>query len=475
MPAAVKPAAEETATDFALFAQDQWTVQRLTLNLGVRFNDSKAYTPEQVLPAGLFVPERRFEPVDDVPHYRNLSPRFGAAYDLFGTSRTALKASLGHYPDIIRGATANPVRNLVRSTNRTWNDANRDYVPNCDLHNPVANGECGPWSNLSFGQAAGAAAYSDDALSGFNSQFHNWQGSVSVQHQLRDGIGVNVGYFRTWYGGTCGGNGIPGAESCLLVTDNLRVAPEDYDPYCITAPTDSRLPNSGDQLCGLYDLRPALFGQTDNLVRPAADFGRERTRVYNGVDASINVRFGDGGVINGGAAFGRMVTDDCVVVDSPQDGRPDYCKVTPPWSAGTQLKVLMVYPLPWDIQTSAIYQNAPGIAILANQVVNNAAIAPSLGRNLSACRGAAVCNANVTIPIIPPQSMFEPRQQQLDLRFSRLFRLRGTHRLRGNLDVYNVFNASDVLAMGTTYGPSWQNVNSILTGRMLRVGAQWDF
>jgi hypothetical protein len=441
----------------------------------VRYNESKAYTPEQVLPAGRFVPERRFEPVDDIPRYRNLSPRLGAAYDLFGGGRTALKASLGHYPDIIRGATANPVRNLVRSTNRTWNDANRNYVPDCDLHNPVANGECGPWSNLNFGKVQGAALYSDDALSGFNSQFHNWQSSVSIQHQLAERIGMNVGYFRTWYGGTCGGNGIPGAESCLLVTDNRRVTPADYDPYCITAPTDSRLPNSGRQLCGLYNLRPALFGQSENLVRPASDFGRERTRVYNGVDVSLNVRFAGGGVLTGGAAFGRMVTDDCVVVDSPEAGRPGYCKVSPPWSAGTQLKVLVVYPLPWDIQTSAIYQNAPGIAILANQVVNNAAIAPSLGRNLSACGAAAVCNANVTIPIIPPQSMFEPRQQQLDLRFSRLFRLPGSHRLRGNLDIYNVFNASDVLAMSTTYGPTWQNVNSILTGRMLRVGAQYDF
>jgi hypothetical protein len=222
-------------------------------------------------------------------------------------------------------------------------------------------------------------------------------------------------------------------------------------------------------------LRPALFGQSDNLIRSASDFGRERTRVYNGVDASVNVRFAEGGVLTAGAAFGRMVTDDCVVVDSPEAARPGYCEITPPWSAGTQLKVLVVYPLPWDIQTSAIYQNAPGIAILANQVVSNAAIAPSLGRNLSACRGAAVCNATVTIPIIPPQSLFEPRQQQLDLRLSRMFRLPGTHRLRGNLDIYNLFNASDVLAMSTTYGATWQNVSSILTGRMLRVGVQYEF
>ena len=82
------------------------------------------------------MPERRFEPLKNVPAYQNLSPRLGAAYDLFGTGRTALKASLGHYPDIIRTVTGNPAAALTRTTNRTWNDANRNFVPDCDLRNP---------------------------------------------------------------------------------------------------------------------------------------------------------------------------------------------------------------------------------------------------------------------------------------------------------------------------------------------------
>lgn len=466
---------EETTRDIALFAQDQWTIDRLTLNLGVRFNDAKGATPEQVLGAGKFVPERRFAPLDNRPHYQNLSPRLGTAYDLFGTGRTAIKASLGHYPDIIRTVTGNPASALTRTTNRTWNDANRNYTPDCDLRNPVANGECGAWSDLSFGRPTGGTRYADGLLEGFNRQYHNWQGSVSLQHQLTDGMALNIGYFRTWYGGDGGGSGIPGAETNLFVTDNLRVTPADYNQYCITAPVDSRLPNSGAQLCGLYDLRPELFGQTENVVKSAEDFGSRRTRVYNGVDATVSARFGRGGQLSGGVSIGRTVTDDCVVVDSPQDAREGFCRVAPPWSASTDSKFLAVYPLPWDVQASAIYQNSPGIPVLANLVVPNADIAPSLGRNLAACpTRTGACNANVTIPLIPNRTVFEPRHQQVDLRFTRQFRA-GRSRLRANVDIYNVLNAASVLAMNNTYGPQWRNVTQILNGRLLRVGAQYDF
>jgi hypothetical protein len=466
---------EESVTDNSVYLQDQWTIQRLTLNLGVRYNDVNASTPEQVLGAGYFVPERRFAPTDHVPHYRNLNPRLGVAYDLFGTGRTALKASLAQYPEIIRVSTGNPSSNLQRNTTRTWNDTNRNFVPDCDLKNPVTNGECGPWSNLSFGQATSGTRYSEDALNGFNSQYHNWQTSVAVQHELRPGIGLTVGYYRTWYAGTCGGSGLTNTITCLLVTDNQAVTPRDFDPFCITAPTDSRLPDGGgNQLCGLYDVTPALYGQIDNVARPVSVFGR-KTRVFNGVDVTLNARFFGNGQISGGVSMGRTVTDDCVIVDSPQDAREGFCKIVPPWSASSQGKFMVVYPLPWDIQTSAIYQNSAGIPIAANLVVANAAIRPSLGRNLSACGAAATCNANVTVPLIAPNTLFAPRLQQVDLRLSRLFRFGANARLRANIDIYNAFNASNVLNMNPTYGATWQNVTQILSGRLFRLGAQYDF
>jgi hypothetical protein len=95
---------------------------------------------------------------------------------------------------------------------------------------------------------------------------------------------------------------------------------------------------------------------------------------------------------------------------------------------------------------------------------------------LSDCAiGAATCNANRTIALIPDNSTFEPRAQQLDLRFTRTFRFGGTRRVRPSLDIYNLFNAATVLAMNTTYGPAWKDVTQILNGRQLRIGAQFDF
>ena len=482
---------EEAIRDVALYAQDQWTVGKTTLNLGLRYNDVRAWTPEQVLVAGPFVPERRLEPTNDVPHWRNLDPRLGAAYDLFGNSRTALKVSLGRYSTQLIAAAQNPARNMAPNTSRTWSDRNGNYVPDCDLRNPVANNECGPWSDLNFGQLVPGTRSASDALEGFNGQDHNWQASASVQHELRPGVGLNVAYFRTWYGG-------------LLATDNLALTPADYDQFCITVPVDSRLPGGGgNELCGFYDVKPALFGAVDNLVTQASRYG-EATRVYNGVDVTLNARFAQGGQFSGGLSTGRTVTDNCYQNSDPSllaqsvattnglDANPlalatpvnrlyprteAFCHITAPWSAATRFRGLVVYPLPWNLQTSVIYQDIPGIPILASYVATNAQIAPSLGRNLGACRGAAVCNANVTVDLIPPETMYEDRLRQVDLRFTRSFQT-GKYRIRGNFDIYNVFNASDVLRITDRYATTnnqWLNAVQTMGGRLMKFGAQLDF
>jgi hypothetical protein len=449
--------------DLGIYAQDQWTLGRMTLNVGVRFDYFNGYAPAQVRPGGQFVPEFRFDAVHNIPNYKDISPRLGVAYDLFGNGKTALKGTLGLYQTVQGGSIPtfnNPARTIVETTTRTWNDANGDYVPDCDLKSPLANGECGRMANQNFGKLMIGTRSAEDVLIGWGRRPASWQGSAIIQHELRPNIGLAVGYFRTSFRN-------------FSVTDNLALSPEDYDPYCVTAPKDARLPRGGGyQLCGLYNLKREKFGiPADNLVTQASNFGRQ-TEIYNGVDVSLSARFGRGGLFTGGVGTGRTVTDDCaVVVDSPEK---QFCRATNPWAGQTQIKLNGSYPLPWDLRVSATYQNLPGIAYSASYVATNAEIAPSLGRNLAACGAAATCNATTIIELVGPFTLREARDTQLDLRLSKIVRL-GRGRLQGHFDVYNVFNSASVLSETTRYGPSWLLPTDVLGARLVKFGVDLEF
>jgi hypothetical protein len=195
--------------------------------------------------------------------------------------------------------------------------------------------------------------------------------------------------------------------------------------------------------------------------------------VFNGVDALINARFGAGGYVYGGMSTGQMVTDNCATSDVPAQ----FCKDTSPWKANTEVKVTVIYPLPWwGLQTSVAYQNLPGVPRAASYVAPNALIAPSLGRNLSACPApTGPCNATATINLVEPNTLFEDRSNQVDLRFSKIFRMRTTHRLQGNFEVFNLTNAGDVIVVVNRYGSNWLLPNGIITGRLFKWSVQYSF
>ena len=478
-----------------LIAQDQWTLDRVTLNLGIRFDKFAGRTLAQDIPAGPFRAAFHVDEVTNLPSFKDIVPRVGVAYDLFGDGKTAIKASFGRY---LAGQGASlasryaPSSAIVQSVGRTWNDnsfpagdpRNGNFMPDCDLNALTASGECGAVNNALFGQPFTNRFLADDAREGWGQREYSYQVGLELQHELRPGLGVAVGYHRTWYRNQ-------------LVTQNTRVSPSDSSEYCITAPTDVRLDQlSGNQICGFYDVNPDKFGQRSFLLQQASNYGTPE-EFYNGVDMGFDARWGDGATMTGGVSVGRNTADWCYANGHPElepQGFPrnyprndDYCRVTSSWwdGIGSQVKLQLVYPLAADFAVSVAYQNLPRVNHTSNYVLGNAQLASSLGRNLSGCPAAGTCTATRTHAIIPivqngndsntqggPITDF--RLNQTDLRVSKVFRI-GKLELEGMLDLYNAFNNRAPLNIVTTYGGAWSRPSLLLGGRLLKFGTQIRF
>jgi hypothetical protein len=152
----------DVKADLGMFAQDSWAMSRMTINYGFRYDYLHVGVPAQHLAAGQFVPERNFAPVENAPKWKDINPRVGVSYDLFGTGKTVAKVTIGRY--ISGGSLAtnvNPVNASVNNATRSWTDSNFNYAPDCDFSNPATNGECGPLSNLNFGKVNPTATQFD--------------------------------------------------------------------------------------------------------------------------------------------------------------------------------------------------------------------------------------------------------------------------------------------------------------------------
>jgi len=475
----------------AFYAQEQWTMGRLSLQGALRYDRAGSWFPEQTLGPARFLPTpMHFPETKGVDSYNDITPRVGMAWDVFGTGKTALKASWGKYLEGVgtsgNYAGANPTSRLpvtggafaTGSVSRSWTDSNGNFQPDCDLLNPNANNNtatggdiCGSMSNLRFGQNVLTNNYDPNLLKGWGVRPSDWSVNVSVQQQILPKASVEVAYSRRSFRG-------------FTVNDNTLAGPADYSVYSITAPSDPRLPDGGGYvISNLLDVSRSLSGQILNTVTDSSNFGKW-SQYFNGVDVTVSLRAGKGLNFQGGTSTGQTVADACDVrtnlpelnsalgaglAGSTVSTTSPYCHVA--YGFLTQFRGLATYVIPKvDVQVSGVMQSKPGPLLAANWAAPNSVITAALGR------GPAGDPANVTINLIEPGTLYGNRVNQLDFRAAKILTFGGTRTMVG-VDLFNALNSGAILSYNNNFipGGTWLQPISILSGRMAKFSAEFTF
>jgi hypothetical protein len=463
--------------DMGLFVQDKWTTGRWTLAGALRFDSFKNRFPAQGI-SGTFFGRNLNVTYPDIDNlsWNDVTPRLGATYDVFGNGRTAVKATLNKYLEGL-GTTGfgpaqvsdapNPILRVAnQTTQRTWSDADRNFIPGCDLTNFAAHGECGAVVNQNFGTDIPGTTYDPDLLTGWGKRAFNWEFTTSVQQELMPRMSVDVQYARRWYGN-------------IRVMDDRSVTPAHYTPFSFAAPADPRLPNGGGyQLTGMA-LSPTAPPFPSYFVTLSNNFGKQ-TEHFDGVNITLNARLQNGLIVQGGVGTGRQVLNDCDVVDDLPEmlhsffgdptrafffaARPrDFCEQNNGFR--TSLQGLAAYTIPKvDVQISGTIQNLPGPVVQSNA---NYGVIPGVA-------GFGPFIPFQAFQIVQPGELYLERLNQIDFRASKIFRFGGT-KTNLNFDFYNVTNSNSVTGENFAYGPTWRQPTAILLPRLFKISADFEF
>jgi len=465
---------EDLGANLGFYAQDTWNLDRLTLNLGLRFDYNKQTIRGQEAQVGRFANSPAYSSFQAVPTWQDFSPRLSLVYDLSGDGRTAVRAGFNKF--VTAQTTGfSQLYNPTALTTATlpWTDVNGDDVAQGERGCTYLTTGCEiNFANLPTSFGVRSLSTPDADLKRPYSRPIN----VGVTHELFSGFSLAAEYYYIAF------------KNITMRTNSLLTAAS-YNRFDVVSPLDG-------SVIPAYVIKPEFRGQVANIDSTSD----EMKRVYNGLDINFNARLARGVRAFGGFNLERSLNDVCVSAASDPN-RSLYCDQADsgiPWQK--QFKATVVYPLPFfGISVSASYQNLNGyLTGTAAQAYGGFTAGTGFDRPngqgtfwqvTSATRYAANCSAPCTpgalvlpalaasgvaalqVPLVAPETEFTPRINQVDFSVSKRVRF-GRINALPKVDFFNALNSDDYSSVSTTqFGAAAYNRPSvILQGRIIRVG-----
>ncbi|MPZ17327.1 MAG: hypothetical protein GEV06_05365 [Luteitalea sp.] len=433
---------------YAWYLTDTWRVSdRLTANLGFRFERQSAFVPAQSKPASPQFPELfpagDFPTVDVVTWQRAL-PRVGLSWEI--ADNTVVKGTYGLYNDLYRDSdVGNFNQNALVQMRYRWRDldGNDNYTPgevNLDPNGP------------DFLSIAGA---SNRILNPDLEQPTTTEATASLEKEVARDLGVRVGYvFRRRvnlydFGGI---NMLRPREAY-----NISLTRRDPGPDGIVETADD------GGLVTIYDYDPAFQGA--EFVRNMQVNSGEVDRFHT-IEASITKRLSSGWMVQ---AAGWGLKNHRWIERHFQTPNDDHFPRDETWEWGMNLSG--AYQLPAGIQIAGFMQARNGTRGARTYQFREED--PDGGPSLSQL-------STVTVQLEPWGSSNGATIALTNLRGSKELRLPRGQRLTLNVDLFNVFNSSAAVdltwASGPTFGfVSGSNVSGMIAPRIVRIGGSYSF
>ena len=463
--------AERLNYDLGIYAQDSWTIRRLSVNAGIRYEKLKAHVQDGYSPAGRFVPERQFTAVDNLPNWTDWAPRFAVVYDLFGNAKTALKYSVNRYNSARTTGIADDYNPLDSSTSTlTWVDKNGD-----DIAQGTSQVVNGVRQNCNFTTDAACEIDFGSLTSNFGVQALNEYGNYPRTYNIEHGLEIQHELFPRL---SLTGSWFHGDFHNLTTTINRswqfdgdpRQNPH-YTPVTVYDPRDGKAITSYALNSGSRNLPTRNLDTSDP----------NRKQVYNAFNIEFKARPGAGAQIFGGISFERELIKNCTAPDNPNSLRfCDEFNLEEGYAVPFRknLKLAGSYPLPYGITFSAALQsNVPATSTRTLSITRGATRYPTT------C--AAPCPAGqlilplavqgqttLTVPLDPGSTVMVERITQLDIKVARTFRF-GRVSVLPTFEMFNINNSDAIISYQSTSiaSQAYLAPNSIMQPRMIGVGA----